>query len=84
MILAVLFLLVAMAGAMAVIRFGYAHAAAMIVVTASFWLESAVLVFRVYNVILPLPSFALLLIGTFAVGFLASIWDFEAEDEKGA
>jgi adenylate cyclase len=82
MILAALFLLVAMAGAMAVIRFGFGHAAAMIVVAAAFWFESSILLFRVYNVILPLPSFALLLAGTCAVGFLASIWDFEEEDDN--
>ena len=81
MILAALFLLFAMAGAMAVIRFGYIHAAAMIVIFAAFWFESAILVFRIYNVILPLPSFGLLILGAYAVGVLASYWDLDPEHE---
>jgi hypothetical protein len=79
MILAALYLLIAIGGAAAVIRFGPIHAAAMLVVLASFWFESSILAFRVYNVILPLPSFAMLLFGTYAVGILASFWDLEPE-----
>lgn len=82
MILAALYLLFAMAAAVAVIRFGPLHAAAMCVIFASFWIESSVLVFRIYNVILPLPSFALLLVGSFAVGILASIWDLDPGDDE--
>jgi adenylate cyclase len=80
MILALLYLLVAIGGSAAVIRFGATHAAAMLIVTALFWIESSVLVFRVYNIILPLPSFAMLLFGTFATGLLATVWDFESDD----
>jgi adenylate cyclase len=81
MILAVLYLLIAIGSAGAVIRFGTTHAAAMMVILASFWFESALLAFRVYNVILPLPSFAMLLLGSYAVGILASFWDLEPEEE---
>jgi adenylate cyclase len=81
MILAMLYLLIGMGASVAVIRFGPTHAAAILVVFAAFWLESSVLVFRVYNVILPLPSLALLLAGAFAVGILASYWDMEPDDE---
>ena len=62
MILAALYLLIAMGGAVAVIRYGTIHAAAMLVVLAAFWFESSILAFRLYNVILPLPSFAMLLL----------------------
>ena len=82
MILAALYLLVAIGGAIAVIQFGPVHAAAMLVVLASFWFESSILVFRIYNVILPLPSFALLLLGAYAVGILASYWDLEPEEDS--
>ena len=61
MILAVLYLLIAIGGAVAVIQFGSVHAAAILVVLASFWFESSILAFRLYNVILPLPSFAMLI-----------------------
>jgi len=82
MILALLYLLAAMAASVAVIRFGPVHAAAMCVILGSFWFESSILVFRVYNVILPLPSFALLILGAFAVGTLATFWDFESEGDS--
>ena len=81
MILAALYLLIAIGGAAAVIRFGPVHAAAMLVVLAAFWFESSILAFRVYNVILPLPSFAMLILGAYAVGILASYWDLEPEEE---
>jgi adenylate cyclase len=82
MILAALYLLIAMGASVAVIRWGNIHAAAMVVVVAAFWLELAILVFRVYNVILPLPSFAMLLFGAYAVGILASYWDLDPEEEE--
>ncbi len=82
MILAVLYILVAIGAAAAVVRFGGKHAAAMLVITAMFWLETSVLVFRAYNVILPLVSFALLLLGAYATGVLAAVWDFEADEEE--
>ena len=82
MVLAALYLLIAMGTALAVIRFGLMHAAAMVILLASFWFESAILVFRVYNVILPLPSFALLIFGSFAVGILAAYWDLDPEADE--
>lgn len=82
MILAAIYLLVAIGIAGAVVRFGAQHAVAMLIVTAMFWLETSVLVFRAYNVMLPLVSFALLVWGAFATGLLAAIWDFEAEEEE--
>ena len=82
MILAALYLLVGIGGAVAVIQFGPVHAAAMLVILASFWFESSLLAFRVYNVILPLPSFAMLLLGTYAVGILSSYWDLEPEEDS--
>jgi hypothetical protein len=81
MILAALYLLIAIGGAAAVIRFGPIHAAAMLVVLAAFWFESSILAFRIYNVILPLPSFAMLIFGAYAVGILASYWDLDPEEE---
>ena len=81
MILVTLYLLIGIAGAAALIRLGPVHAAALLVVLAAFWLESALLAFRLYNVILPLPSFAMLLFGTYAVGLLASYWDLEPEPD---
>ena len=81
MILALLYLLIALGIAAAVIRSGPIHAAAMLVVLASFWFESSILAFRLYNVILPLPSFAMLLFGAYAVGILASYWDLEPEED---
>ena len=79
MILAAIYLLIGIAGSVALVRLGPLKAAALCVVLASFWLESAVLAFRLYNVILPLPSFGLLLFGTYAVGILALYWDLEPE-----
>ncbi len=80
MILAALYLLIAIGGAVASIRFGPTHAAAMLVVLAAFWFESSLLAFRLYNIILPLPSFVMLLFGTYAVGILASYWDLEPDE----
>ena len=82
MILAALYLLIAIGGASAVIRYGPIHAAAMLIVLAAFWFESSILAFRLYNVILPLPSFAMLLFGTYAVGMLASYWDLEPDEDS--
>ncbi len=83
MILAALYLLIGIGCAAAVVRFGPTHAAAMLVVIAAFWFESSILVFRLYNVILPLPGFALLIFGAYAMGILASFWDLEPdEDDK--
>lgn len=81
MILAALYLLIAIGGAAAVIRFGPVHAAAMLVVLAAFWFGLSILAFLVYNVILPLPSFAMLILGAYAVGILALYWDLEPEEE---
>jgi adenylate cyclase len=81
MILAALYLLIAIGGATAVIRLGIIHAAAILIILASFWFESSIFGFRLYNIILPLPSFALLVLGTYAVGILASYWDLEPEEE---
>jgi adenylate cyclase len=82
MILAGFYLLIGIGGAVAVIRFGPIHAAAMLVVLASFWFESSILAFRLYNVILPLPSFAMLILGAYAMGILASYWDLEPEEDS--
>ena len=82
MILGALYLLVAIGIAAAVVRFGVQHAAALTVVTALFWIETGVVVFRGYNVILPLVSFALLLLGAYATGVLATIWDIEADEDE--
>jgi adenylate cyclase len=82
MILAALYLLIAIGGASVVIRFGFIHAAAMLIVLAAFWFESSILAFRIYNVILPLPSFAMLIFGAYAVGILASYWDLEPEEDS--
>jgi len=81
MILSALYLLIAIGGAAALIRFGPIHAAALLIVLASFWFESSILAFRLYNVILPLPSFAMLILGTYAVGILASYWDMEPDED---
>ena len=81
MILATLYLLIGVAGSAALIRLGPVHAAAILIITAVFWFESSVLAFRLYNVILPLPSFAMLIFGTFAVGLLASYWDIDPESD---
>jgi len=82
MILAALYLLIAIGGATAIIRIGPIHAAAMLVVLAAFWFESSILSFRVYNVVLPLPSFAMLLLGTYGVGILSSHWDMEPDEDS--
>ncbi|MCE0499323.1 MAG: CHASE2 domain-containing protein [Methylacidiphilales bacterium] len=82
MILAALYLLVGIGGAAAIIRIGPVHAAALLIILAAFWLESAILVFRLYNVILPLPSFLMLLFGTYIMGLLAAFWDLEPETDK--
>jgi len=81
MILAGLYLLVAIAIGSAVVRFGFQHAAAILIVTGLFWLETSVLVFRTYNVILPLVSFTLLVFGAYATGILALVWDVENDDD---
>jgi len=82
MILAALYLLIGVAGAAAQVRLGPLHAAALLIITSVFWFESSILVFRLYNVILPLPSFAMLIFGTFAVGLLASVWDLDSENDS--
>ena len=82
MILAALYLLIAIGGGTALIRFGPIHAAAMLIVLAAFWFESSILAFRLYNVILPLPSFAMLLFGIYAIGILASYWDLEPDEDS--
>jgi adenylate cyclase len=84
MILAVLYLLVGIGGASLMVRLGPIHATALLVLTASFWLESAVLAFRLYNVILPIPSFAMLIFGVYVMGLLAMFWDLEGETEPSA
>jgi CHASE2 domain-containing sensor protein len=81
LILAMIYLLIGVAGSAALVRLGPLHAAVMLIIAASFWFESSVLAFRLYNVILPLPSFLMLIFGTFVVGYLASIWEFEPETE---
>ena len=65
----------------AIVRLGPVHAAAFLVILASFWFESSILAFRVYNVILPLPSFLMLLFGTYVMGLLAAYWDLEPETD---
>jgi adenylate cyclase len=79
MILAILYLLIGIGGASLIVRIGPIHGTALLVVTAAFWFESAVLAFRVYNVILPLPSFAMLIFGVYVMGLLAIVWDLDAE-----
>lgn len=78
MILAILYLLVGIGGAALMVRLGPLHSTALLVVTAAFWFESAVLAFRLYNVILPLPSFAMLIFGVYVMALLAMVWDFDA------
>ena len=77
MILSVLYLLVGIGGGALMVRIGPVHATALLVITAAFWLESAVLAFRLYNVILPIPSFAMLIFGVYVMGLLAIFWDIE-------
>jgi adenylate cyclase len=79
MILAALYILIGVGGATAMIRLGPLHAGVLAVILAVFWVELAVFVFRLYNVILPLPSFAMLLFGTYTMGLLALYWDLEPE-----
>jgi adenylate cyclase len=81
MILAALYILIGVGGATSVIRMGPLHAGALIIILAAFWVELALLAFRLYNIILPLPSFAMLLFGTFSMGLLALYWDLEPETE---
>jgi hypothetical protein len=52
-----------------------------LVILTVFWFESSTLAFRLYNIILPLPSFAMLIFGTYIVGLLASYWDLEPETD---
>jgi hypothetical protein len=82
MILATLYLLIGIGGAAAVIRLGPVRAAALLVVFSAFWLGSSIFAFRLYNVILPLPSFAMLIFGAYAVGLLALWWDLEPEEDS--
>lgn len=79
MILAALYLLIALGGATALVRLGPLHAGAMLVILFVFWIEASVLTFRLYNVILPLPSFVMLLFGVTAAGLLATFWELEPE-----
>jgi CHASE2 domain-containing sensor protein len=81
MILAMLYLLIGIGGAAAVIRLGPVHAAALLIILLTFWIESSVLAFRVYNVILPIPSFIMLIFGAYVMGVLASYWDLEPETD---
>ena len=81
MILAALYLLIGIGGATALIRLGPVHTGALVLILLVFWIESSVLAFRLYNVILPLPSFVMLIIGTYIVGFLAATWDLEPETD---
>jgi adenylate cyclase len=81
MILAILYILVGIGGAALIVRIGPIHGTALLVVTAAFWIESALLAFRVYNIILPLPSFAMLIFGVYVMALLAMVWDLEAESE---
>jgi adenylate cyclase len=82
MILAALYLLIAIGGAASLIRFGPIHAVAMLIVLGAFWFESSLLAFRIYNVILPILSFAMLLWGAYAMGILALYWDLDAEEDS--
>jgi adenylate cyclase len=79
MILAAFYIILGVAGAIAVVRLGPLRALAGLVLVASFWVESSLLVFRLYNVILPLPSFAMLVFGAFAMGLLALYWELDPE-----
>lgn len=83
MILAALYILIGIGGATAMVRLGPIHTGALLIVLAAFWFESSLLTFRLYNVILPLPSFAMLIFGTFSMGLLALVWDLEPEADHG-
>jgi adenylate cyclase len=82
MILAALYLLIAVGGAALLLNVGPVHATALVIIFASFWLESSMLSFRLYNIILPLPSFGMLLFGTYMAALLASFWDLEPETDS--
>ena len=82
MVLAALYLLFAIGISATVVRFGPMHATAALIASALFWTESSVFLFRAYNIILPLISFAVLLAGTYATGFLAALWDVETIDDE--
>jgi adenylate cyclase len=84
MILAMLYLLVGIGGSALIVRLGPLHSTALLIITASFWIESAILAFRIYNVILPIPSFAMLIFGVYIMGLLAIFWDLESEAETHA
>jgi CHASE2 domain-containing sensor protein len=79
MILAAFYIFLGVAGAIAVVRLGPLRALVGLVLVASFWIESSVLAFRLYNVILPLPSFAMLIFGSYAMGLLALYWELDPE-----
>ena len=81
MILAILYILIGVGGAALIVRIGPVHGTALLVVTAAFWFESALLAFRLYNIILPLPSFAMLVFGVCLMALLALVWDLESEIE---
>ena len=81
MILAALYLLMGIGAAVALIKMGPIHSAALSIVLLAFWLESSILAFRLYNVILPLPSFLMLIFGAYVAGFLASYWELEPETD---
>ena len=79
LILSALYLLFGMAGATVVISQGFIRSCLLTVVTDLFWFEGSVLAFRLYNVVLPISSFAMLLFGTLSMGLLALYWDLEPE-----
>jgi adenylate cyclase len=81
MILAALYLLIGIGAATALIRLGPPHSAALLVVLLAFWFESSILAFQLYNVILPLPSFAMLIFGAYVAGLLAIYWELEPEND---
>ncbi len=80
MILAALYILIGVGAAIAVVRLGPVRAGILLAIFSSLWIESSVFAFRLYNVILPLPSFAMLILGTFTMGLLASYWDLDPEE----
>lgn len=81
-LLAIAFLIVAIGGAAACVQLGPYHGAALLFLALTFWVESSVLSFRLYNIIFPLCSFTMLVVGTYVVGFLALFWDLETEPEQ--
>jgi len=81
MILAALYLLIAIGGAVAVIKLGPKHSAAALIVLLAFWVEASIFAFRLYNVILPMPGFFMLILGTYVAGFLARYWELEPESD---